>query len=201
MPPSHSPPAAARADLSILNVPHAEVARSALEAWTRARTLRGCFAAPQGEGQLDCAAHSLTHHVTLGEEEEGCSRPGFKPVATVVEKKWGRLKAGLSSPIARETFRNAAILASGSLLQLPRSTALQGVATSPSIGMLCVTPRWDRSIPGACLRLPEDDGVLFQPSCRRCTRTRQFRHTVDIVPPFRVVGRACSPITGTCQEA
>jgi hypothetical protein len=159
--------------------------------------LRGEGPRSGGEGDMVCACANSSCH--FRKKEEGCSRPGFKPVATVVEKKCGRLKAGLSSFLAGETFRNAAILASGSLLQLPQSTALQAVSGSPSIGMLCVTPRLGRNAPGDRLRLPEDDGVLFQSSCRRCTRTRQFRHTVDIVPPFRVVRRACSPITGTCQ--
>jgi hypothetical protein len=84
-------------------------------------------------------------------------------------------------------------------LHCSRSAALQAVSGSPPVGMLCVTPRWDRSIPGVSLRLPEGGGVLFQPPCRRCTRFKQDRHTVDIGPPFRTVDRAHRTRFRECQ--
>jgi hypothetical protein len=149
-------------------------------------------------------ALALTHHVTREKKEEGCSRPGFKPVATVVKDSGFRLKAGqpltppsllgegdkravarMSSfrkkPLETQRFWPAKLTLTG-----PRRRHSRTLKSVRLLWMLYGNPRWDLSIPGARFRLPEDAGVLFHTSCRRCTRTRQFRHTVDIVPPFRV---------------
>ena len=73
-------------------------------------------------------------------------RSGFRPVATI------RVEIPV---LAQSQVTERSDLGLESALAVPRAAALQGVATSPSIGMLCVTPRWGRNVPGARLRLPE----------------------------------------------
>ncbi len=75
---------------------------------------------------------------------------------------------------------NAAVLALASLLQSPRS---HGVRCLP-LGLFSHLRRLGRNAQGSKPRLPEEKGALFPSSCRRCTRFRQLRDAVDIVPSF-----------------
>jgi hypothetical protein len=67
--------------------------------------------------------------------------------------------------------------------------------------LYCGDPRLDRSVQGSCLRLPGGSVVSSRPPRRRCSRSRQFRDTVDIVPPLSGnVERVYSPMKGMSQE-
>ncbi len=70
-----------------------------------------------------------------------------------------------------------------------------------SLWVNCGKPRLGRSTQGVCNRLPGGAVVLSQPPRRRCAHSRQFRDTVDIVPPLSGnVGSAFIPLLGWCQE-
>jgi hypothetical protein len=74
---------------------------------------------------IRAGASDLTHLIILERKAEGCSRPGFKPVATVVKDSGFRLKAGQIPPLWGETFRNAAILACKADTDRATAAALQ----------------------------------------------------------------------------
>jgi hypothetical protein len=142
----------------------------------------------------------LVHRLKAGDGETGKSERAISHGFAVDGAGYAGGLEGISSPFSDEGLRGrmptqicrslspadgatcahafAVVLASGLLLQSPRS---HGVQCLP-LRLFSHLRRSGRSVRGSCLKLPEGLVALVSKPRRRCTRFWQFRDAVDTVP-------------------